>query len=297
MNYRDIVFLTVAENLSFSKAAEALFISQPAVTRHIKELEGHYRVDLFERKGNKILLTKAGQMAYSQLKAIQQQYRELEFTLGSQGDVFRGQLRVGASSTISQYIIPRVMAAFHQKYPKIDLYLFNGNSFEMEQKLLGKEIDIALVENASSQSNIKYRRFMQDEIIAVASARRLYGHRKNISLAEFKDVPIVVRENGSGTLEVINKALKASQLSYDDLNIAMHLGSTEAIKNFVAHFDGVALLSDYSVAKELQHNELVRIAIKGFSIVRSLRIAQRQGHVSRACELFISFLEGYNLKL
>jgi len=294
MDYRDTVFLSVAENLSFSKAAEELFISQPAVTKHIKELENKYKISLFERKGNKILLTKAGKLAYSHLKVIKQQYRELEFDLGRLGDIFKGELRIGASSTISQYIIPHVMADFHQRYPNIVLYLLNGNSFEMEQKLLENEIDMALVENSSSQANIRYSTFMNDEIVVVAGYNSVYSKRKTISLSDFQEIPIVLREQGSGTLEVINKALVASGLQYQDLNVAIHLGSTEAIKNFISKFDGIALLSDKSVEKEIRYKELVRINVKGLDINRCLRVANRQGHISDASQLFSDHLAEYN---
>jgi len=294
MDYRDTVFLAVAENLSFSKAAEELFISQPAVTKHIKELENKYKVDLFERKGNKIILTEGGKLAYAKLKAIRQDYRELAFELGSMGDVFKGELRIGASSTISQYIIPDIVAKFHKRYPQIQLYLINGNSFEMEQQLLNKDIDVALVENSSSQSNIKYITFLSDEIIAVAGADSRFKKRKSYSLSEVVEWPLVLREKGSGTLEFINKAFKSNGLNVDQLNVTIHLGSTEAIKRFVKSYDGVALLSDKAVEKELQQKELLKLSIKNHEMNRALRLAFRQGHISEAAQLFTDFMLHYN---
>jgi len=272
MDYRDNVFLSVAENLSFSKAAEELFISQPAVTKHIKELESKLNSALFERKGNKIYLTKAGKLAYSHLNAIKQQYRELEFELGRLNDTFKGSLRVGASSTISQYLIPRVIAAFHKRYPSIELFLFNGNSFEMEQKLLANEIDLALVENESSQSNIKYTDFLDDEIVVVTAGNSVYSKRKLISVADFKQMPIVLREKGSGTLEVIYKSLSRHYINLEKLNILIHLGSTEAIKSFLCDFDGIALVSEKAIEKELRYKEIVKLSIKNIKLNRNLEL-------------------------
>ncbi|WP_430814875.1 LysR substrate-binding domain-containing protein [Carboxylicivirga sp. RSCT41] len=295
MDYRDTVFLAVAENLSFSKAAEELFISQPAVTKHIKELENKYKVDLFERKGNRILLTEAGKLAYSKLLAIRQAYRELEFELGSMGDVFKGELRIGASSTISQYIIPDVIAGFHKRYPQIELYMINGNSFEMEQKLLEKEIDIALVENPSSQANINYLTFFSDAIIAVAGANSRFNKRQSYTLSDIAEWPLVLREKGSGTLDHINRILKGKGIDTEHLNATIHLGSTEAIKGFVKNSDNVALLSDKAVKKELQQKDLIKLSIKNLEMNRDLRLAFRQGHVSDAGQLFTDFLLHYNI--
>ncbi|GAB1452987.1 LysR family transcriptional regulator [Draconibacterium sp.] len=294
MDYRDKVFLAVAESLSFSKAADELFISQPAVTKHIKELENKLNCNLFERKGNKVYLTKAGKMTYGYLKKIMGQYEELEFELGRMNDTFKGALRIGASSTISQYLIPKVIAAFHKRYPKIELFLFNGNSFEMEQKLLENEIEIALIENDSSQSDIKYIDFLADEIIAVTGSQSVYAKLKSISLTDFQQIPVVLREKGSGTLEVIQKQLAKNNIKFDDLNILIHLGSTESIKNFLHDFDGIALVSEKSIEKELLLKQITKIAIKGIQFNRKFRIAFRHGHEALSSQLFADFISSYN---
>ncbi|RXQ92156.1 LysR family transcriptional regulator [Ancylomarina salipaludis] len=294
MDYRDEVFLSVAENLSFSKAAEDLFISQPAVTKHIKELEARLNMALFERRGNKVYLTKAGKLTYSYLNRIKQEYREMEFELGRLNDTFKGTLRIGASSTISQYIIPRVIAAFHKRYPKIELYLLNGNSFEMEQKLFDNEIDLALVENASSQASIKYIDFLDDEIVVVTGSQSVYSKQKLISVADFMTLPIVLREKGSGTLEVIQKALSKHHIHLDKLNILIHLGSTEAIKNFLCDFDGIALVSEKSIEKELQLKEITKLSLNSIRLNRKFRMALLQGHEVSSTKLFIEFLSAYN---
>lgn len=295
MDYRDEVFMAVAEKLSFSKAAEELFISQPAVTKHIKELETKLNAALFDRKGNKIYLTQAGKVAYQHLRKIREQYGEMEFELGRLTDAHRGLLQIGASSTISQYVIPGVLAAFHQRYPQIKLDLFNGNSFDMERKLLNNEIDLALVENDSSQANIRYADFMDDEIVAVAAANQLIAKQKSLTIGDLQEIPIVLREKGSGTLEVIRHALSRQQVDLERLNIFIHLGSTEAIKNFLLNFDGLALVSEKSIEKELQLKQLVRMKVKDLEIRRKFRLAVRQGPEKSIPELFRNFLFSYNL--
>ncbi|WP_075590891.1 LysR family transcriptional regulator [Labilibacter marinus] len=294
MDHRDNVFLAVAENLSFSKAAEELFISQPAVTKHIKELESKLNSTLFERKGNRIYLTKAGKINYEYLKKIKHQYEELEFELGQLNDTFKGTLRVGASSTISNYVIPEAIASFYKRYPNIDLHLYSGNSVEIQKKLVSNEIDIALVENNSSLSDLKYIDLLEDELVVVTGSNSVYAKRKQVSLADLKEIPIVLREKGSGTLEVIQQSLKKHNLRLDDLNIIIHLGSTEAIKNFLTNFNGIAILSEKSVKKEFQLKSIVKLSVKGLQFQRKLRIALKQGNVGHSTQTFINLLSKYN---
>ena len=294
MDYRDKVFMAVAENLSISKAAEELFISQPAVTKHIKELESRLNIALFDRKGNKIYLTKAGKITYNHLKEIRQAYNDLEYELQRLNDTHKGVIKIGASSTISQYLIPKVIAAFYKRYPKVEIFLFNGNSFEMEQKLLANEIDLALVENESSHSNIKYIDFLDDEIVAVTGKNSVYGKRKLISASDFQQIPIVLREKGSGTLEVIRKSLEKNNITFENINIHIHLGSTEAIKNFLYDFDGIALVSEKAIDKELRLGELVKINVKNVLLNRKFRIAFRQGPLSSTGKLMTDFILQYN---
>lgn len=293
MDYRDIVFIAVAENLSFSKAADDLCISQPAVTNHIKELEIKYNTNLFERKGNKIYLTNKGKIVYAKYKQIEQQYRELDFEIGQLNDTVSGDFVIGASSTISQYVIPKVIASFHKRYPKLNMYLMNGNSFEMEQLLLNSNIDLALVENHASQSGIRYKNFLDDELIVVSGDTSVFSKRKNISKDDLFQIPIVLREKGSGTLEVIKEAFLKHNLIFENLNVPIHLGSTEAIKSFLLDFDGLAIVSKQAVITELNLKKLIEVKVAGFSIPRKFRIADKIGHKSKQVELFENFLLNY----
>lgn len=295
MDYRDSVFISVAENLSFSKAANDLHISQPAITRHIKELEERYKTTLFERKGNKIYLTTAGEKVYHAFKKISQQYRNLDFEIGQLHYNFSGEFKLGASSTISQYVIPKIIASFHKRYPQIQIYLLNGNSFEMENLLLDNKIDLALVENQSTQSGVQYTNFLDDELIIVTGKNSVYAKHDTISLQDLTQIPIVLREQGSGTLEVIQHTLKKQNIHFEQLNTLIHLGSTESIKNFLQDFDGLAIVSEKAVQNELYLQTLVKIKIVGFSISRKFRIAYKQGHKSKQVELFENFLVDYNI--
>ena len=294
MDYRDTVFISVAENLSFSKAANDLNISQPAVTRHIKELEERYKTTLLERKGNKIYLTNAGEKVYNAFKEIAQQYRNLDFEIGQLHSSISGDFRIGASSTIAQYVIPKVIASFHKRYPEIKIFLMNGNSFEMEKLLLDNDVDLALVENYSSQLGIGYRDFLDDELIVVTGKNSVYAKRETISKDDLLQIPIVLREQGSGSLEVIRQVFSQHSITFENLNTLIHLGSTESIKNFLQGFDGIAIVSEKAVHNELYLKTLVKIKVSGFTIPRKFRIAYKQGHKSQQVVLFEEFLHNYN---
>ncbi|MFA8299494.1 MAG: LysR substrate-binding domain-containing protein [Hyphomicrobiales bacterium] len=290
MDYRDHVFLVVAQNLSFSKAANELCISQPAVSKHMQELERKADIVLFERKGNRIELTKAGQVRFNYLSKIKQIYHELDYELSLLKETMKGKLRVGASSTIAQYVVPSLMASFLKQYSGITLDLKSGNSFDMEQKLLYDDIDIALVENHRSLSGISYVPFMDDEIVAITSCKSPFAKASKISIDDIRKMPIVVREKGSGTLEVIQKVFQENDLDYNALNIIMHLGSTEAIKNFVPNIDVVGFVSEKAVIKELRNEDLIKLEIEGLKINRSFRIARKQGAITGLTDIFYNFL-------
>ncbi len=295
MDYRDTIYISVAEKLSISKAANELNISQPAVTRHIKELEERYKTNLLERKGNKIYLTQAGEKIYNALKEIEQKYRNIEFEIGKMHDSFSGEFKIGASSTIAQYVIPKVIASFHKRYPKIQIYLMNGNSFEMEKLLLENTIDIALVENQSSQMGIHYKNFIDDELIVITGQNSIYAKRKTINKDDLFQIPIVLREQGSGTLEIIKQVFLQHSIKIENLNTIIHLGSTESIKNFLQDFNGLAIVSEKSVQNELYLKTLVRLNISGVTFLRKFRIAYKQGHKSQQVKLFENFLSNYKI--
>lgn len=295
MDYRDNVFISVAENLSISKAAEEMHISQPAVSKHIKELENKLNVALFTRRGNKIYLTNEGTLALTHLKSIRKQYASMEFELGNLTGNQKGELTIGASSTISQYVIPSVLASFHKRYPEIKITLLNGNSYEIEELLLVGKIDLAMVENDSSRADIRYTPVMNDNIIAITGVSSAYAGLKEISLNDLTQIPLLIRERGSGTLEVIEKSLKVKGISIDNLNIFMHLGATETIKNFLDNFDGIALVSEWAIKREALNKRFKTIKIKNLSIERHFRAATLLGPAFRIPWLFIEYFKEYNI--
>ncbi len=298
MDFRLKVFYTVALRLNFTKAATELYITQPAVSKHIQELEETYKTKLFERNGSKIALTPAGKILLKYTKSIFDIYREIDFEMSSFNAERQGLLRLGASTTISQYIISPVLASFHQKQKDIKVNLLNGNTEQIENALINKEIEIGIVEGQSKNQSIKYIPFLKDELVLVCNSKNPFVKQNEISLNDLKSMKFITRERGSGTLEVIEFALKKAGLKFNDVQIEMQLGSTESIKSYLLNSDCFAFMSIHAVNKELKNNELIVLDVEKLSIERYFYIITLQGKSDSLSELFIQNLGNhYNLKL
>ncbi|KAF2513797.1 LysR family transcriptional regulator [Flavobacterium foetidum] len=298
MDFRLKVFYTVAVRLNFTKAATELYISQPAVSKHIQELEETYKTKLFERKGPKIALTPAGEILLKYTKAISELYREIDFEMSSFVNERQGSLRLGASTTISQYVISPVLARFHQKQKDIKVNLLNGNTEQIESALINKEIEIGIVEGQSKNQSIKYIPFLKDELVLVCNTTNPLAKQNEILINDLKSMKFITRERGSGTLEVIEYALKNKNLKLSDLQIEMQLGSTESIKSYLLNSDCFAFMSIHAVSKELRNKELIVLDVENLAIERYFYIITLLGKSDPLSELFIQNISSYyNLKL
>jgi len=273
------VFIEVAKELSFSKAAQTLFISQPAISNHIKMLESRYENALFHRKGNSISLTPAGEILYDHLEEAVKIQRQIEYDLSTLGDAenVKGRLKIGASTTVALYVIPKILSKFHQQYPGIEIHLVNRNSENITNALLQNEIDIGIVEVFQKRTTISYTDFMTDEIVAVCATTSEIAKSKTIDIKELINYPVALREFGSGTLLALTHALKKLNIQIGDLNVKVRLGGTEAMKNFLLADSCLGFLPKKSIAKELAHNELVQLNIIGLSVERDFYFIQRKG--------------------
>lgn len=272
------VFFEVARLRSFSKAAGTLYLSQPAVSKHIKNLEEQLGASLFNRNGNSISLTPFGEKLHEHLfhaKAIQKQMEyDLSVLQGQEGA--RGSLKLGASTTVSLYILPRIISQFHKNHPNVHIQLLNRNSGNVLEALLNKEIDLAIIEGQNKINRISYTFFTEEEVIAVCSKQSPYaGH--SLELMELKQVPLALRERGSGTLYVLMKELEKQNIKERDLNVKVRLGGTEALKNFLIEDICIGFLPKISVVKELENKELIQVPIQHLSVFRQFYFGMRQG--------------------
>ncbi|MEO6681668.1 MAG: LysR substrate-binding domain-containing protein [Ginsengibacter sp.] len=274
-----IVFIEVAKQLSFSKAAQTLFMSQPAISNHIKLLEVEYRNALFNRKGNTISLTETGEILSRHLQDALKIQRQLQFELSTLQELknVTGKLTIGASTTVALYIIPKILSAFHQRHPNLKIQLVNRNSENIIKALLEDEIDIGIVEIDQKVTTISYQNFMTDEVVAVCATESNIAQQKTIELKDLPNHPIALREQGSGTLLALRHALKDIGINIESLNVKVRLGGTEALKNFLLADNCIGFLPKKSILKELSHNELTILNIPGLVVNRKFCFIQRQG--------------------
>lgn len=271
-------FYEVACRLSFSKAAEALCISQPAVSKQIKKLEGELGVPLFERQGNTIRLSAPGEKLLTHLR----QARQVEKQIESDIDIIKtqqeakGELKIGASTTLSLYVLPKVLSSFRKKWPQTGITLINRNTENVLKALKNGEIDLAIVEDKHESNALHYDFFMEDTIIPVCSNRSPFAEQ-TISLAELKNVPLVVREIGSGTLSAWSRKLSELKIKIGDLDIIARLGGTEALKNFLVEDIAVGFLSPWAIKRELELGLLKKVNLVGLSVDRSFNFVIRTG--------------------
>ena len=277
LDYRMEVFRAVAERLNFTRAAAALHISQPAVTRHIKHLEAHYGTPLFLRGPSGITLTDAGRVLLDHARQLDGLTRTMETRLRSRQPLLSGPLRLAASTTIAQYLLPARLAAFHKKHPAIKVTLRSGNTEEVIGAMLAGRIDLGLIEGSSGQRELQTEAFFEDEILCVAAPDHPLAKRPRITLADLRDEPFILREPGSGTRRVVERALQKAGLPPRQLNVAFEIQDSEAIKGLVTHHAGLGFLSRLIIRHELARAQLVALPVKALRITRPFYFLTPQG--------------------
>ncbi|MDR6544880.1 DNA-binding transcriptional LysR family regulator [Chryseobacterium rhizosphaerae] len=280
----------MASRLSFTKASEELHISQPAVTKHIKEIENQLSAKLFDRKGTSIQLTQSGKILYEYAEKIRGLYRDLEFEISQVNQQHKGKLIIGASTTVAQYILPEILAKFNAYYKDIKIELLTGNTEAISALLKDEKIDLGIIEGESQSSYFDYKSFKADEIVLAAKTNHSLAH-KTLNIKDLYSINLIFREQGSGTLEFIQNRLRDNGVNINELNTVIQLGSSESIKNYLLHSDCMAFLSISTIITELKNNILTVVDIKNFSIERDFHFILPKGEQSELIELFLRFTE------
>lgn len=283
------VFHTVARLLSFTKAAESLHMTQPAVTFQIRQLEEYFNTRLFDRTHNRISLTEAGQRVFEYAEKIIVLYGEMDNRVRElTGDV-GGILMIGASTTIAEYVLPNLLGEFRDRCPGVQIRLKVSNSMGVVHMIEDNSVDVGIVESPVTNKNLIVEVCWQDKLVFICPPQHPMAQKSVITVAELTDLSFVCREEGSGTREVISEYLQNNNEKLDQLNISMELGSPEAIKGAVEANLGVSIVSQATVHKEVRLGTLVALPLepaleRPFSIVH-----QRQKFRLRAMDEFMEF--------
>ncbi|MBP1156645.1 MULTISPECIES: LysR substrate-binding domain-containing protein [unclassified Paenibacillus] len=279
------VFVTVAEQSNFSRAAEILNLSQPGVSLHIRNLENEFGAKLLHRSPKHVKLTEAGEILYRQAKQILTLYHEAKQEIQSLRDEVTGLLKIGASFTIGEYILPRVLAQYVEQYPQVEIQVNIGNTEEIVQAVRTNELDLGLVEGEVTQPGLHIKSFMKDEMILIASPSHPLCNPRAAKLESALQGQIwIFREGGSGTRAFSDRFIRDAGL---EVKRSFVFSSTQGVKEAVASGLGIAILSRLVVRKELRSGELCEFPIKGYRFIRNLFMIQEKGEsASMALNMF-----------
>ncbi len=277
-NFRLVVFRAVAEQLSFRKAAEELYLTQPAVSLQIKALEEELGVQLFDRTGSRIALTEAGKVLLGYTLQVNALLTQAEQEVTALSGEHAGHLALGASTTIAQYVLPRMLGDFRREHPRVQPTLISGNTEHIVNAVVQQQIALGFIEGPAHSRDVKTEPFLVDELVLIVPAAHEWAERALITCSEITTTPLLMRERGSGTRRVIEIALERLHVKRAALQIVMELDSTEAIKSAVEAGLGAGFVSRWAIAKDLRlGNSFKIVEIEGLRIRRDFLITYASG--------------------
>ncbi len=275
-NFRLRVFRAVARHLNFRQAAEELFLTQPAVTQQIKALEAELAVALFDRSGGRVALTPSGEVLLPFAERLATLAEEAREAVAASTGGNAGRLTVGASQTIGQYLLPRLIAGFLKENPRVEIGVIGGNTQAMLEALMDHQVQVALIEGPAMRRDVRVDDFMEDHMVCVVPA----GHEwagEEISVTDLATATLVTRELGSGSRRIVETALENAGLKIKNLNLGMTFDSTEGLLSAVEAGLGIAFVSRWAVRNQIALGTLRLVRVRGVELGRMFSIATVAG--------------------
>ena len=287
------VFCKVVELRGFSKAADALHLSQPTVSSHISTLESHYDCRLIDRLGRAAVPTKAGELLYAHAVRMLALRDETQTALAQYQGHLRGQLAIGGSTIPGEYLLPGLVGPFREQYPDIAVQLIIADSAQIATQIGDGTIEVGVIGAKLALRDVAQDRLLDDEMALIVPSDHPLARRKQVTPAQLQAEPYLSRESGSGTLHSIAHSLTQKGLSFNDLKIAAVMGSTTAICQGIKHGAGVSILSKIAVADDIATGRLAALAIKGIDLKRHYFLTRhRQRTLSPLAMAFWDFILG-----
>lgn len=281
------VFLAVAEKKNFSRAAEELHMTQPAISQYIRALEESIGTRLLERTNKYVRLNKAGEIVYHHAKEILGLYTNMQNLVDDLTKKANGPLSIGASYTFGEYVLPRIIARMQESYPDIQPTVTIGNTSLIADLVSTHQLDVGIVEGHFKEQQLKVDRFAEDDMYVVSSPYHSLACQDSVKAEDLEHETWIVRESGSGTREATEKMFRSLNLSPAK---QMNFSSTQPIKEAVEAGLGISLLSQWAIQKELRHGELKIVNIEGFPFRRQFSIITKSLFQTKALEIFINLL-------
>lgn len=286
------IFCKVVELKGFSNAGNAVHLSQPTISSHIKDLENHFECQLIDRLGKKAVPTKAGELLYHYARKLIALRDETEAAMAEFHGKIKGRLVIGGSTIPGGYILPKCIGSFTSVYPEVTISLIIGDTDQIIQDVLSRSSEFGIVGAKTSNKNIYQEKLIEDEMRLIVTSDHKWAKEKQITPDLIFKEPFIVRERGSGTLKSIKLSLKEKGYYSENLNIIAELGSTEAVIQGIKSKVGISILSTIAVAEELKAGTLRALTIKKLNLKRSFYlITHKQRSPSPLCNAFINFLK------
>jgi len=282
------VFYFVAKHLSFTEAAKALYISQPAVTAQVKNFEKWCELKFFKKKGRGICLTNEGETLYRFACQLFEFENRIERSLNDMRRLKKGVLRIGSTRTYARYLMPHMMRHFHQKYPDIKIFLDEGSSLDMSLRLLDLKYEIAFIANVNDDPAITYIPLVEEEVVPILSIHHPLAESRWITIDDCSQEPIILRETGSGTRQAIDTFFQGHNC---ELNILMETANTDFIKKLVARGDGISFLVKEAVIEDILRKRLVSVPFESGPLCLDANIAYlKKQPLSLPAQAFLQIL-------
>ena len=286
------IFAKVAELGSFSRAAEALFLTQPTISEHVRALEDELGVQLLDRLGRGATPTRAGQLLLGYAKRMLTLSREAHQALERFQGRMSGELVVGGSTIPGEYVLPALIGQFKTKYPDISISLLIGSSRQVSEWLEEGRVEVGVVGARPASRALEAKELMPDELVVVVPSTHAWAPRRTATLADLQKEPMILRERGSGSREAIEHALHEAGIVLASLRIAGEMGSTQAVKQAVRAGVGIALISKRAVEDECRAGLLACVKIKDLRVARAFHLVTHRDRTrSPLAEAFVEFVE------
>ena len=286
------IFTKVIEHKSFSKAARAVFLTQPTVSSHINDLETHYGCRLIDRLGKEVAPTKAGQLLYTYARRLISLQNETESAMSDYHGMMRGEIQIGGSTIPGEYILPAVIGRYTADYPEVKVSLVIGGTEQITDDILSGALEFAIVGARTRNKKLIQEEITTDKLRLVIPAGHRWAGQEKVSLKDLLTEPFIVREKGSGTLKTLVQSLSEKGYSSGSLNIVAEMGSTTAVIQGIKNNVGISVLSILAVREELQTGRLQALSVDGLNLLRNFYLTvNKQRTLSPVCKAFIQYLK------
>lgn len=284
-------FLMAAETLNFSETAKRLHLSQPTISHHIKTLENDMGVVLFSRTNTGLILTEAGRLLLPWAHRLLHDAKNMQAMMASiQSDVV-GELRITCSTTAGKYVLPQMATRFYRLYPGVMVRILSCTPEDVAIKLLDGEAHIGVLSREIQSAGLEIQEFFRDKIALIIPASHRWANRKAIEPGELLEEPIIIREETSGTRQVVLSELAKFDISLDDLNVFMELGNAEAIVRTVAAGDGISFVSQLATACPHERGNIIELDVEGLNLIRTIYMVRNvNADPHRPRDAFWSFI-------